>query len=174
MTPLLFMGQEWAASSPFLYFTDHEPELGRLVSAGRRLEFGTFEAFRDPAARELIPDPQHHTTFGASRLRWDERNEGEHARVLELYRRLLALRRGDPVLRDRDRRRMTAEAMGDVLTVRRRADGGARVLVVNFGAQPVELAGVLGARPGKGLLRSDLAHASTDVLPPHTAIIVAA
>src|SRR5690606_31763313 len=56
-TPLLWMGQEWAASTPFLYFTDHPTELGRLVTEGRRKEFEGFSAFRDPARRTAIPDP---------------------------------------------------------------------------------------------------------------------
>src|SRR5690606_34312305 len=63
MTPLLFMGQEWAASTPFLFFTDHEPELGEQVVRGRREEFKGFAAFCDEAARERIPDPQAEATF---------------------------------------------------------------------------------------------------------------
>jgi maltooligosyltrehalose trehalohydrolase len=92
-TPVLFMGQEWAARTPFLYFTDHNEELGRLVTEGRRKEFRHFSAFSDPAARDHIPDPQAPGTFEASRLRWDETEAGEHAAILRLYRRLLALRR---------------------------------------------------------------------------------
>ncbi len=57
-TPLLFMGQEWAASSPFLFFTDHHAELGRQVTEGRRREFARFASFSDPSVREKIPDPQ--------------------------------------------------------------------------------------------------------------------
>ncbi|HEU0302613.1 MAG TPA: malto-oligosyltrehalose trehalohydrolase, partial [Longimicrobium sp.] len=62
-TPLLWMGQEWAASTPFQYFTDHPAELGKLVTEGRRREFGRFSAFADPAVRERIPDPQAASTF---------------------------------------------------------------------------------------------------------------
>ncbi|HXH06040.1 MAG TPA: malto-oligosyltrehalose trehalohydrolase, partial [Vicinamibacterales bacterium] len=92
-TPLLFMGQEWAATTPFLYFTDHGPELGARVSAGRRREFARFAAFRDERARARIPDPQAESTFLASRLRWEEPERPPHGAVLRLYRRLLALRR---------------------------------------------------------------------------------
>jgi maltooligosyltrehalose trehalohydrolase len=92
-TPLLFMGQEWAASTPFLFFTDHSPELGRLVTEGRRAEFSRFDAFASPETRLLIPDPQSLSTFERSRLLWDERAEPLHAGVLELYRTLLRLRR---------------------------------------------------------------------------------
>jgi maltooligosyltrehalose trehalohydrolase len=92
-TPLLFMGQEWAASSRFRFFTDHHDELGRLVTDGRRAEFSRFEAFADPVTRMQIPDPQAWSTFADSRLEWDERTQPLHAGVLELYRALLRLRR---------------------------------------------------------------------------------
>ncbi|HSC25951.1 MAG TPA: DUF3459 domain-containing protein, partial [Vicinamibacterales bacterium] len=98
MTPLLFMGQEWAASAPFQYFTDLEPELGKLVTAGRRGEFRHFPEFARPDASERIPDPQSPATFERSRLGWDERDEPDHARVLALYRALLDLRRREPAL----------------------------------------------------------------------------
>jgi maltooligosyltrehalose trehalohydrolase len=93
-TPLLFMGQEWAASSPFLYFTDHEGDLGRRVREGRRLEFGQFAAFADPAARDRIPDPQDAGTFERSHLAWHERDEPSHAGMVRLHCRALAVRKG--------------------------------------------------------------------------------
>lgn len=98
-TPLVFMGQEWAASSPFLFFTDHGAELGRLVTEGRRHEFRHFAAFSSPDTRERIPDPQADETFGASRLVWAEREREPHAAVVRLYRALLALRRAHPAFR---------------------------------------------------------------------------
>jgi maltooligosyltrehalose trehalohydrolase len=97
--PLIFMGQEWAASTPFLYFTDHHPELGRLVTEGRRREFARFAAFSDPRMREAIPDPQAESTLEASRLIWKEREKDAHASVLRLYRSLIALRKSLPALR---------------------------------------------------------------------------
>ena len=95
-TPLMFMGQEWGASTPFLYFTSHRPEIGRLVTAGRREEFARFTAFADPETRARIPDPQAASTFDASRLQWAERSLGRHAQVERLYRALLQLRRDAP------------------------------------------------------------------------------
>jgi maltooligosyltrehalose trehalohydrolase len=92
MTPLLFMGQEWAASTPFQFFTDLEPRLGRAVTEGRRREFKDFPEFADGSAHERIPDPQARSTFEASVLRWDERHAPEHAATLALYTALLALR----------------------------------------------------------------------------------
>lgn len=85
--PLLFMGQEWAASSPFQFFTDHDEELGRLVTEGRRAEFQSFSGFHDE-----VPDPQDRATFEASRLRWEEAATPPHVFTSNLYRDLLALR----------------------------------------------------------------------------------
>jgi maltooligosyltrehalose trehalohydrolase len=106
-TPLLWMGQEWAASTPFLFFTDHNPELGRAVTEGRRREFARFTAF----SKQPIPDPQALETFTQTKLRWEERIEPEHASVLLLYRDLLSLRRRHPVLRQRTS--CVARAVGD-------------------------------------------------------------
>ena len=86
------MGQEFAASTPFLYFTDHHEELGRHVTAGRRHEFRHFSAFADPERREAIPDPQAEHTFLASKLSWTEADAPDHASGLRLYQSLLALR----------------------------------------------------------------------------------
>jgi len=90
-TPLLFMGQEWAASTPFQYFTDHHGELGRLVSEGRRREFRDFPDFT--SGHIDVPDPQEPSTFDASTLDIDEASGAPHAGVLALYRELIALRR---------------------------------------------------------------------------------
>ena len=86
-TPMLFQGEEWAASTPFAFFTDHDEELGPLVSAGRVEEFAAM------GWAEEVPDPQARATFVGSQLRWQERTEGEHARMLQWYRELIALRR---------------------------------------------------------------------------------
>ncbi len=102
-TPLLFMGQEWAATAPFQFFTDHEPDLGRKITAGRREEFRGFAEFRDPAMRAQIPDPQAEATFLRSKLRWEERTGEVHAATLRLYREVLRLRRTLPALRNRER-----------------------------------------------------------------------
>lgn len=89
-TPMLFMGQEWAASTPFLFFTDHHEALGKLVTEGRRTEFA---AFQNEAARERIPDPQAEKTFIDSKLVWEELGDEKKAKTLELYRQCLELRR---------------------------------------------------------------------------------
>lgn len=115
-TPLLWMGQEWAASAPFLYFTDHNPELGRLVTKGRRSEFASFTAFSGTE----VPDPQADATFLRSKLRWEERTEAPHAGVLRLTKDLLALRRQHPALRNRDRTAFGVAALGETALALRR------------------------------------------------------
>jgi maltooligosyltrehalose trehalohydrolase len=93
---MLFQGEEWGASAPFLYFTDHEDrELGRKVTEGRRREFAAF-GWR----AEEIPDPQAHETFERSRLDWNERGKEPHAGLLAWHRRLIELRREIPALSD--------------------------------------------------------------------------
>ncbi len=111
-TPLIFQGQEWAASTPFLYFTDHNAELGRLVTEGRRKEFKGFAAFADEESIKRIPDPQAESTFNASKLNWAERGEGLHATTLALYTEALRLRRVEPALRRRGRADWQAVALG--------------------------------------------------------------
>jgi malto-oligosyltrehalose trehalohydrolase len=91
--PMLFMGEEWNARQPFLYFCDFEGELADAVRAGRREEFKRFPEFADPARRERIPDPLAATTFEQSKLRWQDRGERECADMLRWYERILAARR---------------------------------------------------------------------------------
>lgn len=98
-TPLIFAGQEWNTRTPFLYFTDHQPELGRLVTEGRRKEFSGFSTFKG----EEVPDPQERETFKQSVLDWSERERPEARGVLALYRALLALRAKHPALREHSR-----------------------------------------------------------------------
>ncbi|MCI0379897.1 MAG: malto-oligosyltrehalose trehalohydrolase [Gemmataceae bacterium] len=130
-TPLLFMGQEWAASSPFLYFTDHHEELGRLVTQGRREEFRDFAAFSDPEMRERIPDPQATATFTASKLDWGERDEPAHASILRLYQALLRLRRTEPARRGGEFA-VTALGENSILLTQWTPSGPALLLVVQL------------------------------------------
>jgi maltooligosyltrehalose trehalohydrolase len=117
--PMLFQGEEWGATSPFLYFTDHQdPELGRNVTEGRRREFTAFGW--NP---EEIPDPQAVQTFERSKLNWSEHEEEPHAGLLAWHRRLIKLRREIPALAD-----------GRLDRVRVNFDENARWLVVKRGA----------------------------------------
>ena len=125
--PLLFQGEEWAASTPFLYFTDHpDPELAQAVRAGRRAEFAAFGWPPD-----AVPDPQAEATFQRSKLRWEERDEPGHAGMLAWYRQLLALRRSEPDLHDPSQRARASHHDG-VLTVQR----GRIRLHANLGSGP--------------------------------------
>jgi maltooligosyltrehalose trehalohydrolase len=95
-TAMLFMGEEWGSSSPFQFFTSHpEPELGRATAEGRKAEFAAHGWDADE-----IPDPQDPATFEHSKLNWDEVGTGEHARLLEIYRGLIRLRRTEPDFAD--------------------------------------------------------------------------
>jgi len=96
--PMLFQGEEWAASTPFQYFTDHgDAELGRAVSEGRRREFAAFGWEPDD-----VPDPQDPETFRRSHLDWDELGRSPHAEVLAWHRELIRLRREVPALAGND------------------------------------------------------------------------
>lgn len=130
-TPLLFMGQEFAATAPFLYFTDHDAELGRLISEGRRREFGHFRAFSDPSELGRIPDPQAAETFAACRLDWSEASREPNASVLRLHRALLDLRRSEPMLRTDRRELQRVVALDDAtLAVCRASSTGRYALLV--------------------------------------------
>jgi maltooligosyltrehalose trehalohydrolase len=135
-TPLLFMGQEWAASSPFLFFSDHDAELGPLVSRGRREEFKRFRAFSDPGIRATIPDPQDSATFEASKLRWEERDREPHRSVLRSVRAALRRRRHDPVLASPPTR-VRATVHQGLLQVDREAPAGAVRMLANLSPRRV-------------------------------------
>ncbi len=131
--PMLFAGEEWAASSPFLYFTDHQDaELGRLVSEGRRREFAAFGW--DPAA---VPDPQDPATFIRSKLRWSELGTDPHGTLLRWHRELISLRDSLPSLRSGDRSDMSVAFDEDArwLVMSR----GGVVVACNWGERPAEL-----------------------------------
>lgn len=91
--PLLFMGEEFAAATPFQFFCDFHGELADAVREGRRREFSGFREFADPAARARIPDPNDLATFERCKLDWNCLNHPQHKSWLEYYRQLLALRR---------------------------------------------------------------------------------
>ena len=110
-TPLLFMGQEWGASTPFIFFTDHNEELGKLITRGRREEFKDFAAFSDEAVRARIPDPQALKSFTDSKLIWDEVADEKKSLTLQLDRACLALRRTEAAFRPATRESWHADAL---------------------------------------------------------------
>lgn len=143
-TPMLFMGEEWGASTPWQYFTAHTDEkLAEAVRAGRRAEFG-----RHGWGPEDVPDPQDPATRDRSVLDWDEVTQGEHRRTLKWYRALIALRRARADLRDPDLAQVVVrhdEASGLVVVER-----GRHRVAVNLGTTPVDAD--LGLESTRGLV----------------------
>jgi malto-oligosyltrehalose trehalohydrolase len=142
--PLLFMGEEWGAEEPFLYFCDHAGELARAVTEGRRREFARFERFADPQARAAIPDPCVEETFRRSRPDRAAAALPRHARRLARVRALLALRHAEIVPR------LAGSAPGAGcdrlgaagLRVRwRLGDGSGLTLLANLGPEALQLEG---------------------------------
>ncbi|MFI0422217.1 malto-oligosyltrehalose trehalohydrolase [Spongiactinospora sp. 9N601] len=134
-TPMLFMGEEWGARTPFLFFTDHvEPELAEGEAERRRREF-VDHGYDDWAAK--APDPQDETTFLRSKLDWSELEHDSHRSLLNWYRDLIALRRALPELTDPRLREVAVDFDEDArwLVVRR----GTLRVAANLGADPVDL-----------------------------------
>ncbi len=130
-TPLIFMGQEWAASTPFCYFTDHPEALGKAVTQGRRNEFRHFKAFSEADSILSIPDPQAPSTFINSKLNWEERQRGPHTGMLNLYRDLINLRKSEPALQKSFHPSFEIEALGkNTLAMKRQTGDSSSLLVV--------------------------------------------
>jgi len=163
--PLIFQGEEFAASSPFQYFADHDdPQMAKAVSEGRKREFAAFGW--DP---RVIPDPESAETFERSKLRWDEANEGRHKEMLEWYRKLIHLRRRSAALND-----------GDLGHVKVQFDEEQRWLsmgrglvkvMFNLGNRPVEFNVEEGARLALAS-REDVAVAENKVVLPPDSLVV--
>jgi maltooligosyltrehalose trehalohydrolase len=165
--PMLFMGEEWAASAPFQYFTAHDDEeLGRAVSEGRRREFAYFGW--DPTK---VPDPQDPATFERSKLGWDETSAAPHDGMLRWYADLIGLRRSRAELIDGDRaavRTRFDETAGWLMVER-----GPVTIACNAGADDVRLPvadrphGVLlASEAGAGVVGHDV------VLPPDSVVVL--
>jgi len=97
-TTLLFQGQEWNSSAPFLFFADHEQPIAAQVAQGRASFLSQFAGCASPEAQQILRLPAARATYEDSHLRWDERERPEHARALRLHTDLLRLRREDPTL----------------------------------------------------------------------------
>jgi malto-oligosyltrehalose trehalohydrolase len=141
--PMIFMGEEWGTGRPFPFFVGFEGELAEKVREGRRREFARFPAFADEAAREAIPDPAAEATFLSAKLDWRELETEPHRAHLDLYRRLLAVRRAEIVPR-----------LGEGVRGGRHAalaDGAVRVDWTLFGGETLLLEANLSPRPLPGL-----------------------
>ena len=139
--PLLFMGEEFGADTPFLFFCDFGPELAAAVTQGRRREFERFSQFRDPGELSRIPDPNAESTFARSKIDWDSLGRSEHQDWLERYRQLLEIRRREivPLLDDIANGQTTFELIGQRgLRVRwNLAGGGGLSLLANLSADVI-------------------------------------
>ncbi|NPC98171.1 malto-oligosyltrehalose trehalohydrolase [Nocardioides sp. zg-DK7169] len=165
-TPMLFQGEEWAASTPFQFFTSHpEPELGTATAEGRIAEFERMGW--DPA---VVPDPQDPATYERSKLDWSELEGGRHARMLEVYRELARLRRTLPDLTDPSFAKVscTADEESRVFTMLR----GSLLVAVNFGDTEADIP----VGPDHALLFTTPTparlHAATLTLPPHAGALL--
>jgi len=139
--PMLFMGEEWAASSPFLFFVDFSDDkhLAEAVREGRRREFSRFGAFADPSAVEKIPDPTATATASHSMLRWEEQARSPHAEVLSDTKNLLRLRREEilPLTKTRFRGASSQKRGEASVEVIWRFEEEVLRLVVNFDGPPL-------------------------------------
>lgn len=159
-TPMLFMGEEWAASTPWQYFTDHEDrELAAAVSVGRAEEFAAH------GWGGVVPDPQDEQTWLDSTLDWSEVSQDGHARMLEWYRLLLRLRREVPDLADPDLTVGRVERDGDVVVMTR----GSCEVVCNLSTAEIRR-GAEGAELLAGW-DSDLAEGALTLAPDGCAVL---
>jgi maltooligosyltrehalose trehalohydrolase len=131
-TPMLFQGQEFSSSKPFLYFADHEPRLADAVNDGRVEFLAQFPSLTDPRVVKTLPQPSDEQTFQASKLDLSERDR--HEAAYALHRDLLALRRDDPVLSRAGTYRPEGAVLGPRTFLLRYVDAmrGDRLLVVNL------------------------------------------
>ena len=165
-TPMLFQGEEYAASTPFQYFAHHEdPEMAKAVSDGRKRDFAAFGW-----KPEEVPDPEDRDTFERSKLDWNEVHQGKHAEMLDWTKKLILLRRSSISLNDGDLNhiRVRFDEEKRWLWMRR----GAIMLIANLGKDPHqcpnpdELSLVLASSPEVVLTDS------TVVVPPNSVAIL--
>ncbi len=176
-TPMLFMGEEWGASTPWQFFTSHpEPELGEATAKGRLEEFT-----RMGWDESVVPNPQDPATFERSKLDWAEPSEGDHARLLRLYRDLATLRRSWPELTDPSFAALRAASAESATGGRASGGVGARAFALGRGDLSVlvnltDEAVSWDVAPGRIiLLTTDAAALLVDgeaVVPPEAAVVV--
>ncbi len=165
-TPMLFMGEEWAAGTPWQFFTSHpEPDLARAVVDGRRAEFATHGWSTDVE----VPDPQDPATFARSKLDWSELVHRRHRDMLDFYRQLIRLRKARPELSDPHLDQVRVICGDQYLTLER----GPSAVVCNFAPDKRRVA--LSSAPRNVLLATDpglVLIRSAVELPPHSAAVL--
>lgn len=132
-SPMLFQGQEFAASSPFLYFADHNPELAKLVARGRKEFLSQFRTIACTESETILAHPDSEETFQRSKLDWSERET--HREIFRLHRDLIKLRREDPTFRQPRAHGLDGAVLGPEAFVLRYfgEHGKDRLLIVNLG-----------------------------------------
>jgi malto-oligosyltrehalose trehalohydrolase len=167
--PLLFMGEEWGAREPFLFFCDLQGDLAARVAEGRREGFARLHRWRDAAAKRLTPDPGAETTFESARLNWDESTAPDHRAWLDLYRDLLRIRAREiiPRLAGMSGGARVSQTPLNVLSVDwTMGDGAALHLVANLQLQARERPPL----PRGRLLYSSSSDMAVATVPPWTVI----
>ena len=138
--PLLFMGQEYGEESPFLYFVSHsDPELVEAVREGRKKEFTDFEAEGN------YIDPQSEETFNSSKLHWEQKNEGKHQVLWQLYQKLIALRHTIPALKKLDKQNFQAINKDEVILLHRWQENSQVFCILNFSDRNISLSSIFPA-----------------------------
>jgi maltooligosyltrehalose trehalohydrolase len=167
LVPLLFMGEEWGETRPFLFFADHRAELADQVREGRRREFACFAAFADPEARARIPDPNDRATFEASIPGKPAERTPVQRATRDFHAHLLALRAAHIVPHLPGARALEAEALGPhgVRASWRLGNGAQLTIAANFGTT------ALPCPPGAGECLAAFPHAAfpPGALPGHSA-----
>jgi maltooligosyltrehalose trehalohydrolase len=133
-TPMLFQGEEFASSAPFLYFADQGPEVAQLIKEGRRKFLGQFRSLGDAEMWSCFADPGDPQTFERCKLDHAERERGSHREVHELIRDVLKLKREDPVLSKPRPGSMDGAVLStDAFVLRYFGESDDRLVIVNFG-----------------------------------------
>ena len=179
--PLLFMGEEWGATTPFLFFTDFAEDLATAVREGRCREFAKLPAFAEKNRREKIPDPNALSTYMASLLNHDEKNLQPHADQLQFYKQLLALRRRKITPHLRGCHSVGATAMGDAAVMASWRLGNGKILhiAINLGDQSMTLQHLNAALifasdrakdylPGKNSVANDAPISDSKIVPAYS------
>ncbi|MFC1590245.1 malto-oligosyltrehalose trehalohydrolase [Candidatus Omnitrophota bacterium] len=173
--PLLFMGEEYAETAPFLYFVSHaDKELIEAVRSGRKREFSSFGWKGEP------PDPQSQETFMRSKLQWKLRDEGRHRVLLRYYQRIIALRKEMPALHVPDMKNLVVrtEKDSDVVFIERAYGASAVLCIANFAKTASTVSGGYIRKRGRKILASSdkewagLGTSLPEVIEPETEYVI--
>jgi maltooligosyltrehalose trehalohydrolase len=149
--PLLFMGEEYGETAPFLYFVSHsDPRLIEGVRQGRRKEFETLDLL------EEFPDPQSADTFVKSTIQWEKRDQGGNATMLNLYRELIRLRKTLPPLSHPDRKCLSIRSVTNkqLIVLERWKDSSHTLMILNFNKSDITIGNLAGGKKWEKVLDS--------------------